>query len=71
MGGCNWHQPVAIEAESYDGDRTVFRGCYEIRMAAPLNQEAPPYHPMVITSGSLRKSTRPLEESLPKSCMPD
>jgi len=70
-GTLYWHQPVAIEAESYDGERTVYGGCYEIRMAAPLNQEAPPFHPMTITSGSLTKSTQPLEKSLPKSCMPE
>jgi hypothetical protein len=61
-GTLYWHQPVAIDTESYDGGRTVFGGCYEIRMAAPLNQEAPSYHPMAIASGSLRKSTLPLKK---------
>lgn len=66
-----WHQPVAIEAESYDGKKEVFGGCYEISMGAPLNQEAPPFSPMTISSGSLKKTTESLEDSLPKSCMPD
>jgi len=66
-----WHQPVAIEAETYDGKKEVFGGCYEISMAAPLNQEAPPFRPMSISSGLLKKSTKKLEESVPESCMPD
>lgn len=64
-----WHQPVAIEAESYDGKKEVFSGCYEISQPAPLNQEAPPFRPMTISSGSLKKTTESLKNSLPETCM--
>lgn len=70
-GTLYWHQPVAIEAVSYDGIKEVFGGCYEISLGAPLNQEVPPFRPMAISSGSLHKSSSSLEDSLPKSCMPN
>jgi hypothetical protein len=64
-----WRLPVAIEAESYKGKKTVFGGCYEFYQAAPLNQEAPPFESIAIVKGSLKRSSKPLNESLPASCM--
>lgn len=68
-GVLHYYLPVAIEAENYDGEKEVFGGCYNISMAAPLNQEAPPFQPMKIDVGSLKESNESLEDSVPKTCM--
>ncbi len=67
-GQIYWSAPVAIEAETDDGKKEVFSGCYTIRMTQPGMQEAPPFKPMELMSGSLTKSPLEFEKSVPEDC---
>lgn len=67
-GQIYWSLPMAIEAESEDGKKEVFSGCYTIRLSNPAMQEEPPYKPMQIMTGSLTKSPLALEKSVPEEC---
>lgn len=51
--------PVAIEATGTDGRKTVFEGCYELRLVDPSIQATPPFQPMGIVKGTLKKTTAP------------
>ncbi|WP_245410205.1 hypothetical protein [Falsochrobactrum shanghaiense] len=67
-GQIYWSVPVAIESESNSGEKQVFSGCYAVHLSNPGIQEAQPYRPMQITTGSLTKSPLTIEESVPESC---
>lgn len=67
-GQIYWSLPLAIEAEDNDGKKTVFTGCYTLRMTNPAMQEEPPFKPLEIMTGSLTPSPLDLEKSVPESC---
>lgn len=67
-GQIYWSQPLAIEAETEDGKKQVFTGCYTIHLTNPAMQEEPPFKPMQIATGSLTKSPLELEKSVPEAC---
>ncbi|WP_310619068.1 hypothetical protein [Flexibacterium corallicola] len=67
-GSIYWSLPVAIRAEHTDGATQVFAGCYVLHLTQPLMQQTPPYIPMQIKQSNLVKSSKPFEQSLPKSC---
>ena len=67
-GQIYWSQPLAIEAETTDGKKEVFTGCYTIHLTNPGMQEEPPFKPMQIMTGSLTKSPLELEKSVPETC---
>ncbi|GAB1582005.1 hypothetical protein [Phyllobacterium phragmitis] len=67
-GSIYWSLPLAIRSATNDGKEEVFTGCYTIRIANPTMQEAPPFQPMSIMTGSLTPSEKPLEESVPERC---
>ena len=67
-GQIYWSQPLAIEAETTDGKKEVFTGCYTIHLTNPGMQEEPPFKPMQIMTGSLTKSPLELEKSVPEAC---
>jgi len=67
-GQIYWSQPLAIEAETTDGKKEVFTGCYTIHLTNPAMQEEPPFKPMQIMTGSLTKSPLELEKSVPETC---
>lgn len=67
-GQINWALPIAIEAVQKNGDSSVYAGCYDIHMANYGMQVEPPYQPMSIVSGSLKKSTESLHNAVPSSC---
>lgn len=67
-GQIYWSQPLAIEAETADGKREVFTGCYTIHLTNPAMQEEPPFKPMQIMTGSLTRSPLALEKSVPEEC---
>jgi len=67
-GSIYWSLPLAIKSVSNDGKEEVFTGCYTIRIANPAMQEAPPFQPMSIMTGSLTPSEKSLEESVPERC---
>lgn len=67
-GSVHYYLPVAIEASSANGDRQVFGGCYELRLANPQVQ-AEDFVPLHIERGSFRRSsTGLLEDALPATC---
>ncbi len=67
-GQIYWSLPIAIEAEDSDGKKSVFTGCYTLRMTNPAMQEEPPFKPLEIMTGSLTPSPLDLEKSVPESC---
>lgn len=67
-GQIYWSIPIAIEAEGYDGTKSVFTGCYTLRMTNPAMQEKPPFKPLEIMTGSLTPSPLSLEKSVPDGC---
>jgi len=66
-GSAYWSKPVAIESTGKDGKTEVFNGCYRIRLANPAIQGVP-YVPMSILDGTLEKSDKPLDQSVPEGC---
>lgn len=66
-GSAYWSQPLAIKSEAKDGTATVFNGCYRLRLANPAIQGVP-YVPLSILDGTLEKSEKPFEESVPEGC---
>ncbi|NTS34023.1 hypothetical protein HQ945_22450 [Phyllobacterium sp. BT25] len=66
-GSAYWSKPVAIESTGKDGKMEVFNGCYRLRLANPAIQGVP-YLPMSILDGTLEKSDKSLEESVPEGC---
>lgn len=67
-GQIYWALPVAISAAKTDGTSQVFHGCYKIHMANPGMQSDPPYQPMGIVSGTLKKSSESFEAVEPGPC---
>lgn len=67
-GQIYWSVPLAIESEDDDGKKTVFTGCYTLRMTNPAMQDVPPFKPLEIMTGSLTPSPLDLEKSVPESC---
>jgi hypothetical protein len=66
-GSAYWSQPLAIKSEAKDGSVTVFNGCYRLRLANPAIQGVP-YVPLSLLDGTLEKSEKPFEESVPEGC---
>jgi hypothetical protein len=55
-GSTYYSIPVALDAEDRAGRHTYFAGCYTARLANPALQARPPFQPMHILSGSLRRA---------------
>ncbi|MEK1850603.1 MAG: hypothetical protein AAAC48_01655 [Phyllobacterium sp.] len=66
-GSAYWSKPVAIKSAAKDGTVTVYHGCYRLRLADPAIQGVP-YVPLSIIDGTLQKSEKPFEESVPDGC---
>jgi hypothetical protein len=69
-GSTYWTLPVRLDAVSTRGKHAYFVGCYTIRLAQPLNQAAPPYQPMHIVDGQLRKAPPVAKNLAPPDCAP-
>jgi len=67
-GQIYWTLPLAIEATQNDGKSQVYTGCYTLHMSSPVLQELPPFKPMRILTGTLSKSPKGLEDSVPEEC---
>lgn len=67
-GQIYWTLPLAIEATLNDGKTQVYTGCYTVAMSNPAMQEEPPFKPMTIRAGTLSKSPKPLQDSVPEEC---
>ncbi|HET9015566.1 MAG TPA: hypothetical protein VFN57_08215 [Thermomicrobiaceae bacterium] len=53
-GQLYWSVPVTILARSTDGSVQQFAGCYQLHLAQPLIQDAPPYQPIAIQSANVQ-----------------
>lgn len=56
--------PVAIRATGTDGKATVFTGCYRLTQVQPAVQATPPFRPIQIDDGKLRKSDQPFDKAM-------
>ncbi|MEP7455206.1 hypothetical protein [Phyllobacterium sp. SB3] len=66
-GSAYWSQPVAIKSEAKDGVVTVYYGCYRLKLANPAIQGVP-FVPLSLIDGTLQKSEKSMEESVPEGC---
>jgi hypothetical protein len=66
-GTTYWSQPLAIRSEARDGKSTVYYGCYRLKLANPAIQGVP-FMPLSLIDGTLQKSEKSIEESVPEGC---
>ncbi|WP_052261422.1 hypothetical protein [Ruegeria sp. ANG-S4] len=59
--------PVVIRSHLTDGTHAVFEGCYTLVQVDPSVQDAPPFRPIQISAGHLKKSSSSFEAAAP-SC---
>lgn len=55
-GSIHSQVPVALRAISMEGVVTVFEGCYLLTQVQPAIQETPPFRPIMIEVGHMKKS---------------
>jgi hypothetical protein len=67
-GSTYYSVPVTIDAMDIHGKHSLFAGCFTLRLANPAIQAEPPFEPMHITAGSLKKASGGGPRYLPKSC---
>lgn len=56
-GSIYYTVPVSIDAVNDHDDHTYFSGCYTLRLVNPQMQEDPPFRPLHIVEGHLRKTS--------------
>lgn len=66
-GSAYWSQPIAVKSEEKDGSIKVFYGCYRLKLANPAIQGVP-FVPLSLIDGTLQKSEKSMEESVPEGC---
>ena len=54
-GSTYYEQPVYLDVTNSDGSHSKFGGCYTLRLAQPANQAEPPFRPLHIVSGKLKR----------------
>ena len=67
-GSTYYSVPVSLDAVATNGRHSYFAGCFTLRLANPGIQAEPPFEPMHITQGSLKKAGGAGAKYLPKSC---
>jgi len=67
-GSTYWHLPVSLDAVDTSGKHSYFAGCYTLRLANPQIQAEPPFEPLHITEGHLKKAKGAGKSYLPTSC---
>jgi hypothetical protein len=60
--------PVSLDAIDTSGKHSYFAGCYTLRLAQPAIQAEPPFRPLHIVEGKLKKVDGSGEEFLPTDC---
>jgi hypothetical protein len=55
-GSTYWTLPVSLDATGSDGKHSYFAGCYTLRLANPAIQAEPPFRPLHIVEGHLKRS---------------
>ena len=69
-GSTYWYLPVSLDAVDTAGKHSYFAGCYTLRLANPQIQAEPPFQPLHIVEGHLKKAKGARKSFLPKSCEP-
>ena len=54
-GSTYYEQPVYLDVTNTDGSHAKFGGCYTLRLVQPANQAEPPFRPLHIVSGKLKR----------------
>lgn len=67
-GSTYWTLPVSLDAIDTKGKHTYFSGCYTLRLANPAIQAAPPFQPLHIVEGHLKKATGAGKGFAPANC---
>lgn len=68
-GSTYYTLPVVIDAENKAGKHAFFAGCYTLRLVSPQLQE-PPFRPMHIVEGKLKKVKGSALSFAPADCNP-
>ncbi len=55
-GSTYWTLPVKVDATNTSGAHMLFTGCYTLRLANPAIQAEPPFRPLHIVEGHLKKA---------------
>lgn len=69
-GSTYWTLPVSLDAVDTSGKHSYFAGCYTLRLANPQIQAEPPFEPLHIVSGHLKKATGFGVSYAPTDCAP-
>lgn len=69
-GSTYWTLPVSLDAIDTNGKHTHFSGCYTLRLANPAIQAAPPFEPLHIVEGHLKKADSASKSFAPANCSP-
>lgn len=54
-GSTYWTLPVKLDVTATEGQHSFYAGCYTLRLVQPANQIEPPFRPLHIVSGDLKK----------------
>lgn len=55
-GSTYWTLPVSLDAVDSKGKHSYFAGCYTLRLANPAIQAEPPFRPLHIVEGRLKRT---------------
>ena len=69
-GSTYWTVPVSLDAIDTKGRHTYFSGCYTLRLANSAIQAAPPFRPLHIVEGHLKKASNAGKSFAPANCNP-
>jgi len=69
-GSTYWTLPVSLDAVDTTGKHSYFAGCYTLRLANPSIQAAPPFQPLHIVEGHLKKTKGAGKSFAPANCGP-
>ena len=69
-GSTYWTLPVSLDAIDTSGKHAYFAGCYTLRLASPAIQAAPPFRPLHIVEGHLKKASAAGKSFAPANCNP-
>jgi hypothetical protein len=69
-GSTYYKVPVGMVATTTSNSTETFVGCFTLRLAQPLNQAEPPFHPLAIVSGHFTKvdNGADINSMLPTAC---
>lgn len=69
-GSTYWTLPVSLDAVDTHGNHSYFSGCYTLRLANPAIQAAPPFRPLHIVEGHLKRANNAGKSFAPANCNP-